>query len=119
MFFIEDTALREYAYAKYLGTKHGMTVGSVLIGEGVGAVTLDNLSGNTPMTEGQLTALFNRIEIENYYMPKYYPWLAVRDSLARFGGFAPVAVILAYCFACAERKQTKKITVKETDDEEI
>ncbi|MDR2047471.1 MAG: hypothetical protein LBP79_06235 [Clostridiales bacterium] len=113
MFFIEDAALRDYAYAKYLGTKHGQTVGSVLIGGGVGEVTLDGASGNSPMSETQVISLFKRIEIESEFMPKYYPWLAARDALVRLGGLAPLAMIIAYLLAYAERKQTDKITVKE------
>jgi hypothetical protein len=112
MFFIEDEALREYAYAKYFATKHGAVVGSVLLGDSVGKVTLSD-AGSSPMSEGQLASLFQRVEIEREFMPKYYPWLAVRASLVKYGGLVPTTIILAYFFAYAERKQTDKITVKE------
>ncbi|MDR2090311.1 MAG: hypothetical protein LBP62_01440 [Clostridiales bacterium] len=112
MFFIADETLREYAYAKYLATKHGAVVGSVLIGDSVGKVTLD-AAGNFPMAKNELASLFQRLEIESEFMPKYYPWLAVRANLIKYGGMAPVALIFAYFFAYAEKKQTDKITVKE------
>jgi hypothetical protein len=112
MFFIGDEALREYAYAKYFATKHGSVVGSVLLGDSVGKVTMSD-AGSAPMSEGQLISLFQRVEIEREFMPKYYPWLAIRANLVKYGGLAPVAIVLAYFFAYAEKKQTDKITVKE------
>jgi hypothetical protein len=112
MFFIGDEALREYAYAKYFATKHGSVVGSVLLGDSVGRVTLSDI-GSSPISEGQLISLFQRVEIEREFMPKYYPWLAIRANLIKFGGLAPLAIVLAYFFAYAEKKQTDRITVKE------
>ncbi|MDR3294005.1 MAG: hypothetical protein LBT20_07900 [Clostridiales bacterium] len=111
MFFIGDSALRDYAYAKYLGTKHGATVGSVLIGDKVGAITLDN-GGSSPKSESELTALFARIRIESEFMPKYYPWLALRAGLVKFGGIVPAAMILAYIFADAEKKNINRLIAK-------
>jgi hypothetical protein len=112
IFFIKNGALRDYAYAKYLGTKHGAFVGSVLIGDGVGAVTLDNTKGNAPMSEKELDKLFARIEAEQAYMSEYYPWLAVRSGLIKFGGLVPAGMILAYFFAAAEKKNFYRLIAK-------
>ncbi|MDR3216420.1 MAG: hypothetical protein LBT55_03280 [Clostridiaceae bacterium] len=113
MFFIEDASLRDYAYAKYLGTKHGALVGSVLIGDSVGEVTL-NASGNAPMSQSALMSLFARIDAEEEYMTAYYPWLSARNGLIRFGGLIPAAIILAYFFASAEKKSMKRLFALET-----
>ncbi|MDR2267453.1 MAG: hypothetical protein LBE09_07755 [Christensenellaceae bacterium] len=110
MFFIQNKELRTYAYAKYFGTKHGAVLGTVLIGDSVGKVTMDS-SGNPPMSYDEITALFNRLDIENEYMPKYYPWLAIRRTLIKYTGFVPLGLILAYLFAFFERKQFSKLTV--------
>ncbi|MDR1939478.1 MAG: hypothetical protein LBQ40_01625 [Clostridiales bacterium] len=109
MFFIDDAALRDYAYAKYLATKHGAVVGSVLLGQSVGLVSLDNLSGAAPMSAAQLERLFKKIEIENSYMPKYYPWLAIRGDVLKLGGIVPVAIFIAYALAYAENKKLDKL----------
>jgi hypothetical protein len=108
IFFLGEGELRDYAYAKYLGTKHGAVVGSVLIGNKVGPVSLDN-AGNNPMSIAQLTSLFNRVETEREYMPKYYPYLAVRSAVIKYIGLVPLAILLAYVFAYAEKKQLDKI----------
>jgi hypothetical protein len=113
MFFIDDDELRAYAYAKYYGMQHGSFIGSVLIGSSVGEVTLSN-GGSTPISADDLNYLFKRLEIESEYMPKYYPWLALREGLLKYGGLAPVAIVLSYLFAYFERKQFSKLTLAKT-----
>ncbi|MDR0751478.1 MAG: hypothetical protein LBF12_02650 [Christensenellaceae bacterium] len=109
-YFIDDTELRDYAYAKYLGERHGAFIGSVLIGDAVGQVTMDN-AGNTPMSSSELKTLFAKLDIEAEYMPKYYPWLAIRRTLIKYGGLVPVCIILAYLFAYAERRVFSRLTI--------
>ncbi|MDR0696716.1 MAG: hypothetical protein LBF68_04135 [Christensenellaceae bacterium] len=109
-YFISDPDLRDYAYAKYLGEKHGAFVGSVLIGDSVGHITMDS-SGSSPMSATELKTLFEKLDIEDTYMPKYYPWLAIRRTLIKYAGLVPVCIILAYLFAYAERRVFSRLTV--------
>jgi hypothetical protein len=110
MFFIADADLRDYAYAKYFAAKHGAVVGSVLIGDSVGKVTIDG-AGSKPLSAEALSSLFRRIDAENEYMTKYYPWFSARDGLIRFGGFVSAAILLAYLFADAEKKSEKRFAL--------
>ena len=108
IFFIENESLREYAYAKYEGVKHGAFIGSVLIGDRVGAVSFGS-SGSAPMSYSELEAVFSNIERTGESAPEYYPLFALRDALLKYAALIPAAIILAYYLAHLENKQFKKL----------
>ena len=110
-YFIEDEELRDYAYAKYYGETHGAIIGSVLIGDRVGEVTMDE-NGN-PAEEDIDARLksFRRMDLDKSYMPDAFKWMALRANCLVFAGIVPFSVIAAYFFAYLERKSLKKLMV--------
>jgi hypothetical protein len=108
-YFIEDDDLRDYAYAKYYGETHGAKVGSVLIGERVGEVTMDK-NGN-PAEEDIDARLesFQRMDLDKSYMPVCFKWMALRANCLIFAGIIPFSIIAAYFFAYLERKSFNKL----------
>lgn len=111
-FFIDDSDLRDYAYAKYFAEVHGAKMGSVLVGARVGEVTMSE-NGEEPMEEADLLDFLNRTKIENEYMPELYPFLVIRGYLFIFCGIVPMSLILAYLLAILEKREYEKLTVKE------
>ena len=65
--FIEDETIRTYAYANYYATVHGANVGSVLIGDNIGQVTMDasGYPGTMGYTLEQLYDLQARDKVGN------------------------------------------------------
>lgn len=107
-YFIEDEGLRDYAYAKYFGEVHGGKVGSVLIGDMVGEITMEE-SGKVPGDLGELTADLKRTDKDLAYQVKYYPWLVLRNNFLYFCAIIPLSIAGAYLFAAFEKKTLDKL----------
>lgn len=107
-YFIEDAELRDYAYAKYFGEVHGGKIGSVLIGERIGCVTMDE-SGYEAEDLGERMTMLKQTEKDLGYMVKYYPWIALRNCFMYFAGLIPFTIACAYLFASLEKKTLDKL----------
>jgi len=108
-YFIEDDELREYAYADYYGRIHGAVVGSVLIGDRVGEVTMDENGNPAEEDIGDRLQSFQRMDLDKDYMVQYFPWMALRYNFLIFAGIIPFSIIAAYFCASMERKSLKKL----------
>lgn len=118
MYFIENQALKDYAYAKYYGQRHGATIGSVLIPApasnakgvkmAVGKITLDSSGVEAPTAAEVKTDL---LYFDNYESSgaKFYPLLAVRAVLLKFGGLAFFCLMLSYAFTQLIDNNYKKL----------
>lgn len=107
-YFIQDAELRDYAYAKYFGEVHGGKVGSVLIGDRIGKVTMDT-QGEPAEDLAARVVMFKRTEMDAEYMSQYYPWLVLRESYLYFAGLIPFSIACAYLFASLEKKNLNKL----------
>ncbi len=92
--FVENEMLREYAYAKYYATVHGANVGSVLIGNNIGAVTFS--TSGYPASHGFTLQELYQLRADNSYIPKAYPLFAVRRYMYAMGGIMIFLVALYY-----------------------
>lgn len=107
-YFIQDAELRDYAYAKYFGEVHGGKVGSVLIGDRIGQITMD-ASGEPAEDLAARMIMFKRTEMDAEYMSQYFPWLVLRESYLYFAGLIPFTLACAYLFASLEKKNLNKL----------
>lgn len=117
MYFIENQALKDYAYAKYYGQKHGANVGSVLIPNSapsdanlqyVGKITLDS-KGSLAPTEDQVK--YELIYFDNYdkFGKTLYPLLIARSYILKFGALAFFCLMLSYAFTQLVDNNFKKL----------
>lgn len=95
MDFIADKELRDYAYAKYYATTHGANVGSVLLGDSLGAVTFSSKGYPSAVFAYDLTKLY-QLEASNSYVPMYYPLFASRRYMYVCGGLIMIMMALYY-----------------------
>lgn len=113
--FIEDEELRAFAYAQYYGLVHGAKMGSVLLStevyddkgtftgySNVGEITL-SASGTPGQAPETVLAGIEQIEADMSYMPKYYPYIALRTNLLYNMGLITFGIIAAYF--CAQREK--------------
>lgn len=113
--FIEDEELRAFAYAQYYGLVHGAKMGSVLLStevyddkgtftgySNVGEITL-SASGTPGQAPETVLAGIEQIEADMSYMPKYYPYIALRTNLLYNLGLITFGIIAAYF--CAQREK--------------
>lgn len=116
--FIEDEELRAFAYAQYYGLVHGAKMGSVLLSteiynkvdgkevfagySNVGEITL-SASGTPGQAPETVLAGIEQIEADMAYMPKCYPYIALRTNLLYNMGLIAFGIIAAYF--CAQREK--------------
>ncbi len=111
-YFIEDEALQEYAYAKYYATVHGGKVGSVLVGDSVGAITLDNFSGNAnPYTAEKLLTMFDSWDAQTELVNDFYPIFAVRAIALKMSAAIVFCLLVTYWFASKIDEQYDKLVL--------
>lgn len=106
--FIKDETLKNYAYAKYYATIHGSNVGSVLIGDNVGAVTFG--SGGYPSNFGFTLKELYQLRMDNSYIPKAYPLFAARRYMYVMGGLMLLLTAIYYHFSRKEDESFGKMT---------
>lgn len=107
--FIEDEQLREYAYAKYYATEHGAKVGSVLIGDNIGNVTMD--TSGYPASDGYSLKQLYQLQADLSYKPVLYPFMAARRYLYAFAFLVGLAYLLSYHFANKENELFATLTM--------
>lgn len=95
MAFIKDDELRAYAYAKYYATTHGANVGSVLLGDNIGAVNFSSSGHPSSTFAYDLTKLY-QLRAYNSYVPKYFPLFAARRYMYVCGGLIVMMMALYY-----------------------
>lgn len=118
MYFIENQALKDYAYAKYYGQKHGAIIGSVLIPSpmsnapgvalNVGKITLDS-SGAPAPSASQIEEELKYFDNFDKYGHTYYPLLLTRAYVLKFGALAFFCLMLTYAFTQLIDNNYKKL----------
>ncbi len=106
MYFIEDDALRTYAYAKYFGEVHGANIGSVLIPSKTvdGTTTAYGNVGHITMTSSGVSYEENAFTLDecyllrayNGYVPTLYPLFAARRYAYIFAGIIALMYAIYY-----------------------
>ena len=94
--FIEDETIRTYAYANYYATVHGANVGSVLIGDNIGQVTMDasGYPGTMGYTLEQLYDLQARDEVGN----SLFGFMIARRYALVCAGITALMIVLFYFY---------------------
>ena len=111
-YFLEDEGLREYAYANYYATIHGGKVGSVLVGENVGLMNLDNMAGTkNPYTGSQLLTKFKMWEAQTELINDFYPIFAVRAIALKMSASIVFCLMAAYWFTAKIDDEYAKLKV--------
>lgn len=91
--FIQDETLRTYAEAQYYAETHGALVGSVLIGDRIGHVTMST-SGYSSEYAYDLTELYT-LKAQGE-LSKYYPFMIMRKYGFICAGIIAVMTVLFY-----------------------
>lgn len=107
--FIEDEELREYAFAKYYATVHGSKVGSVLIGDNIGQVTMD--ASGFPASYGYSLDELYQLKADLSYKPTLYPLMAARRYMYIFAFLIGLAFIGSIHFGNKEKELFATLTV--------
>lgn len=100
--FLEDQNLKDYAYADYYATVHGAKIGSVLIGENIGEVTMDN--SGTPAINGYDLQQLYELEASLSYKPMLYPLMAARRYAYMLAAIVALSYLLAYHFGQKQKE---------------
>ena len=109
VYFLEDEALQEYAYANYYATTHGAKVGSILVGEKVGAITLDNGGTVNPYSAQGLLDMFKYWDAQTELMDAVYPMVAVRNTALKMSASIVFCILAAYWFTSKIDEQYAKL----------
>ncbi len=110
-YFIEDEALQEYAYAKYYATVHGGKVGSVLVGDSVGAITLDRSGSANPYSAKGLLAMFDSWDAQTELVESFYPIFAVRAICLKMSASIVFCLLAVYWFTSKIDEQYAKLAL--------
>lgn len=105
--FIEDEDLQAYAFAKYYATQHGALVGSVLIGDTLGEVTIGGQG--FPAEIGYSLSDLYTLKAKLEYATFYYPLFAARRYMYVFGGLVALSFVFAYHYGNKEREYFEEI----------
>lgn len=98
--FIEDETLRTFALANYYATVHGANVGSVLIGENIGHVTMSTSGYSAEKYGYSLTELYT-LKARGE-MARYYPFMLAK----RYGYIcAGIIAIMTISYYLNKRKE--------------
>lgn len=108
-YFLEDQGLKEYAYANYYASTHGAKVGSILVGDTVGAVTLDNGGNANPYTANGLLETFKYWDAQTELINDVYPIVVVRNTALKMGGVIVFCILAAYFFTAKIDEQYAKL----------
>jgi hypothetical protein len=107
--FIEDEQLREYGFAKYYATIHGAKVGSVLIGDNIGEVTMDAFG--FPASYGYSLDDLYQLKADLSYKPTLYPLMAARRYMYLLAVVIGLSCIASYYFSNKEKELFATLTV--------
>lgn len=107
--FIEDDVLRQYGFAQYYATVHGAKVGSILIGENIGKVTMD-FSGY-PASHGYTLDELYQLKADLSYKSTLYPLMAARRYMYVMAVIIGVSCMLFYHFQNKERELFDEIAM--------
>lgn len=108
-YFLEDEDLKAYAYAEYYATVHGAKIGSTLVGNKVGLISLDS-SGNDPYTGDQIISMFTSFDAYQELSP-IYSLMALREIMIKMAGVIVFTLIASYFFAKKADDEFKKLAV--------
>ena len=109
-YFLEDEALKEYAYANYYATIHGAKVGCVLVGDNVGLMNLDNMAGTpNPYSEQGLIDMFDRWDAQTELIETFYPMVVVRTIALKMSAAIVFCILAAYWFTAKIDEQYAKL----------
>ena len=111
-YFLEDEGLREYAYANYYGKIHGGKVGAVLVGENVGLMNLDNMSGTkNPYSAQGLLDMFDLWDAQTELIETFYPMVMVRTIALKMSASIVFCLLATYWFTAKIDEQYAKLAV--------
>lgn len=102
--------VQRFAYARYYARVHGANVGSVLIGENIGNVTM-NFSGYPAESCAFTLEEIYQIDADLSYIPSLYPAFAARRMLFMFAGIVALSIILFYQFGKKQDDITEEIII--------
>ena len=109
-YFLEDEGLREYAYANYYAKIHGGKVGSVLAGDQVGLMNLDNMAGTTnPYSAQGLLTMFDQWDAQTELIETFYPMVMVRTIALKMSASIVFCLLAAYWFTAKIDEQYAKL----------
>lgn len=108
-YFLEDEDLKAYAYAEYYATVHGAKVGTTLVGDKVGLISLDS-AGNDAYSASQIISMFNEFDAYQDLSP-IYSLMALRELMVKMAGVIVFTLIASYFFAKKADDEFKKLAV--------
>lgn len=108
-YFIESESLREYAYANYYATVHGAMVGAILVGDKVGAVTLDSSGNDNPYSTSELLSMFDYWDAQTEMIEEVYPLIPVRNTALKMSAAIVFCLLATYWFAAKIDEQYAKL----------
>ena len=119
-YFIQDEALRDYAYAKYYATVHGAKLGSLLVDlspdengtEYVGKITMSSSGTINPYTGESLLQLFKKWDFDQQVQKEYYSFFILRSVLVKMSAVIVFTLIAAYFFTAQIDKQYAKLALR-------
>lgn len=119
-YFIQDEALRDYAYAKYYATVHGAKLGSLLVDlspdengtEYVGKITMSSSGTINPYTGESLLQLFKKWDFDQQVQKEYYSFFILRSVLVKMSAVIVFTLIAAYFFTAQIDKQYAKLVLR-------
>lgn len=102
--------LQRFGYANYYGSVHGANCGSILIGENLGQVTMNDKGYPSEYFAYSLDELY-QLEANLSYVPDLYPLLVARRYLYVFAGICALGIILFYHFLRREKDIIEEIRI--------
>jgi len=92
-----DAAVKQYYKAQYEAQTYGKMIGSILVGDTLGAGTYPSALGLTSLDE------VRQVKVDLSYKPTMYPLFSLRDMLMFFTGIVVFFYFLS--FVCAEKER--------------
>ncbi len=104
----ETELLKEYGYAMYYATKHGANIGSVLLGDNIGQITMDTQGYPSSFAYSQKD-LYEIINMQTY-VDTYYPLFLARKLLLVFGAWVALMTAATYHWKSKQNDVFEEIT---------
>lgn len=92
-----DAAVKQYYKAQYEAQTYGKMMGSILVGDTIGAGTYPSALGLTSLDA------VRQVKVDLSYKPRMYPLFSLRDMLMFFTGLVVFFYFLS--FVCAEKER--------------
>lgn len=107
---LSASEIQKFAYARYYAKTHGANVGSVLLGDTIGNVTM-NFSGYPAEPCAFTLETLYQLDADLSYIPNLYPVFVARRFLYMFAGIVALSIILFYQFGKRENDIIDEIII--------